>query len=660
MLNILIIKTYSKSFKTLIIFLLFLILKTQAFHAQNLLNQKINNKKEFDASLVAFDSIRKNLYNFNRIQKNYTEVKKYCQNIIDWAEKNTGNVSIIKAKYNLLLVYFDLGDNFEVIARTKDLLTYKEESETSKIVSHLYRLKLIYKQAELYREYLDILPEYHKYSKKYNIKTESNLYYEKEVAFIYYKLKDYEKAIEYFKILSKKEEYIFDKASRFNDIGQSFSKLNQIDSAKYYYNKAIKLSEEWKLIVEKRGDRGANYLNYIDYFVDVIKANKATLKHMNNDYKNTLPLFFKELKGAKKFEEKNIIVNAYFSIAHTYFNQNKPNLSLAYSDSILLFLKNHTNYNQKLNALNLKGKSLLLLNKSNQANIIFKKHDTLLDSLNTEKRKKEYRLGAIKHETSLKEEALNTAKLKSVKEKKIIENQQYGLIFLIIIVVGSLFFYFKLKRKSKIIQLQKNLAAESLKEKEVLLKEIHHRVKNNLQVVSGLLAIQSKKDQSENFNHILNQSQSQIESMSLVHEMLYQKENLNKISMQEYLEKLSTNLLISSGETVTLNINANTIYFHIDYANPMGLILNELITNSIKHGFKGRKNNKIFITITQENDVYVLKYSDNGIGLATASKESKNKKFGERLIKSLSEEMGANYSRNNKNGVSYIFNFKVK
>ena len=125
-------------------------------------------------------------------------------------------------------------------------------------------------------------------------------------------------------------------------------------------------------------------------------------------------------------------------------------------------------------------------------------------------------------------------------------------------------------------------------EKEILLKEIHHRVKNNLQIITSLLSIQSAFIDDDFLKTIFSNSQRRISSMALVHEMLYQTENLSKINYKNYLKDLSDSIYASFDrpQNIRIKTQSNEIYFSIETAVPLGLIINEIITNSLKHGFK--------------------------------------------------------------------------
>ncbi|WP_138429914.1 PAS domain S-box protein [Fodinibius saliphilus] len=184
---------------------------------------------------------------------------------------------------------------------------------------------------------------------------------------------------------------------------------------------------------------------------------------------------------------------------------------------------------------------------------------------------------------------------------------------------------------------------KSLKEKEVLLAEIHHRVKNNLAVITGLLELQAYNTTSEEAKEVLTASQMRINSIALIHEKLYQNKNLSEISFDKYLQEL-TEVIVSSMKSeetdVTISIDADPIDFTINQAIPCGLILNELITNAYKHAFIDRERGTISIDITNNSGQILMLVKDNGVGISEEVSMDSPKSLGIKLIHTLSTQIG--------------------
>jgi len=179
----------------------------------------------------------------------------------------------------------------------------------------------------------------------------------------------------------------------------------------------------------------------------------------------------------------------------------------------------------------------------------------------------------------------------------------------------------------------------SLKEKEVLLREIHHRVKNNLQIISSLLNLQSRFIEDKEALEIFSESQNRVRSLALIHEKLYRSQDLARIDFGEYLRSLADNLLRSYGvdsNVITVKINADAVSLDIDTAIPCALIVNELVSNSLKHAFPAGKEGEIGIDFRVDNDnKFLLAVSDNGVGLPRDFDFQNTESFGLQLVSSL-------------------------
>lgn len=213
----------------------------------------------------------------------------------------------------------------------------------------------------------------------------------------------------------------------------------------------------------------------------------------------------------------------------------------------------------------------------------------------------------------------------------------------------------------------------SLKEKEILLKEIHHRVKNNLQIIISLLRLQSRYIKDKETLQIFEESKDRIKSMALIHEQLYGTDNLSEININDYIQNLLSSLLESYKDSLKkVDIKLDTddkIKLKINTAIPCGLIINELITNSLKYAFPNKKRGTIFINLNKksgESNYYELIVGDDGVGLKQGMNEgelneiidSDNIGFGLKLVKILTGQIDGNLHVKNKKGVSYTIVFE--
>ena len=235
----------------------------------------------------------------------------------------------------------------------------------------------------------------------------------------------------------------------------------------------------------------------------------------------------------------------------------------------------------------------------------------------------------------------------------------YSIIFLFVFLIAIIIFIVKSRNDRIKIEEKKNEIEIIAKQKTVLLKEIHHRVKNNLQLISGLLYLQSVKHKNSEVTAMIVESQKHINSIALVHEMLYKDDTLSLVSMEKYLRGLGTSLLqVSSQENIEYKLSIINVDLPINYATTLGLIINELVTNSLKYAFT-TKQGIVSVSLKEINEnEYIFTYADNGKGFD--SDTSTKNTLGQRLIKMLAEEIEADLTVISENGLKYIFNFKTR
>lgn len=204
---------------------------------------------------------------------------------------------------------------------------------------------------------------------------------------------------------------------------------------------------------------------------------------------------------------------------------------------------------------------------------------------------------------------------------------------------------------------------DSLKEKEVLLQEVHHRVKNNLQVISSILNLQSSYVKDEKTLEVLRESQQRIKSMSFLHETIYRTADFSKLEFTNYLRSIASNL-IQSYRTSDVQIefvdNMETVFLNLDQSIPCGLIVNELVSNALKYAFRGKKKGKLKITLNEKEGVVTLIIADDGVGLPKDFNYDKTDSLGIQLVYALTEQLDAKMDVANKKGASFSIVFKKK
>lgn len=253
----------------------------------------------------------------------------------------------------------------------------------------------------------------------------------------------------------------------------------------------------------------------------------------------------------------------------------------------------------------------------------------------------------------------NTIEIQKSKELAIQKEKEKNKWYVLIASIVGFFLFVTLVLIVRILKNSKILKIRNA-EKEMLLKEIHHRVKNNFQTISSLIELQSKDIKDEKALGRLNEGQSRIKSMSLIHQKLYQNEDISTVDFQDYSEQLLNEIVLMYGFYQTkIQVHVNQIQLDIDTAIPLGLIINELCTNSCKYAFSSEKANEIFIEIKPfDKDKFVLIYKDNGQGLPETLDLKKIKSLGLRLIQRLTKQLHGSFKYRKEDLAIFEITFK--
>jgi two-component sensor histidine kinase len=358
-----------------------------------------------------------------------------------------------------------------------------------------------------------------------------------------------------------------------------------------------------------------------------------------------------------------------------YINTNRPKLAQFYTDKILMFGKRgiSTANTEMLNILLYKMDSIN--GNYKDALLHFQNYKKISDSVHGISKNQQIEELKIEYETKNKEQKIrllnNQSKLQQseLQKSKLLNNVSSGSLVLLLIIIGLLYNRYRLKQRNhakleikerEINQNNINLR-HLLDEKEWLLKEVHHRVKNNLQTVISLLSSQAAYLNNDMALSAIKNSQHRIHSMSLIHQKLYKSENIATINMPSYINELVEYLKdsFSIGQRIRFEIRVEQLELDVAQAIPIGLILNEAITNSIKYAFPDNSGGIISIILEKtEEDQYLLTISDNGIGIDTALSTNKSDSFGMSLIKGLSDDLEGKLVMENNNGTILKLEFK--
>jgi two-component sensor histidine kinase len=260
-------------------------------------------------------------------------------------------------------------------------------------------------------------------------------------------------------------------------------------------------------------------------------------------------------------------------------------------------------------------------------------------SLTKEKEKETALNAALERENALKAGEL-------VKEKKLSQVLIGGTILFMLAAAIILFQYKRQRAKKMVIQKQAD-------ELQVLMKEIHHRVKNNLQVISSLLDLQSLTIEDIQASEAVKEGKNRVQSMALIHQNLYSEGNIKGIKAKEYIDNLLQSLCDSyniTSDKVKVNTQIDELNLDVDTMIPLGLVLNELVSNSFKYAFRDGRNGELNVVLKEEQQHLFLKVSDNGTGYPEGMKVKEVKSFGMKMIRAFAQKLKAKLDIYNNNG----------
>ncbi len=203
---------------------------------------------------------------------------------------------------------------------------------------------------------------------------------------------------------------------------------------------------------------------------------------------------------------------------------------------------------------------------------------------------------------------------------------------------------------------------QSLKEKEILLKEVHHRVKNNMQVISSILNLQSSYVKDEYALNLLKECQNRIKSMAFIHESLYQTKNFESVNFSEYISTLTKNLVHTytiNSQKIKLILTLDDLFLNLDNSIPCGLIINEIISNSLKYAFPNNRDGIIFVTLKVDNKKILIEAGDNGIGISDKIDIKNTQTLGLQLVDTLIEQINGTINLERTNGTKFRIEFNL-
>lgn len=624
------------------------------------LEYPLKSQSGFDRLKLIDTLLVKKLEN-NKEQYRYSYLLKYQKDAVQWALREGSQEDKVYAKLMLARMYGKLSQSLEAIKLGEELLGYEEQLLPNQMADVVAIVSDSYNKLEACNEVLALEPLAQKYFTVKNGHSIPGYTTAERLGTTYFKLGQYQKAILNF---NKQAQTYLDignskmSATMYRNMGQAYYKLNEYDLARKYYDTALTVIKLPAKNSTKSQENGIS----INYFEKTIQGNLGQINFQEGDYDKALKNFLAQLDAARINNDlgaSQAISELYYNIAKTYYYKDDLNKAEEYLNKDLNNINELTETKTIIHLYELQGKILLKKDLGTEANRFFDRAQAISDSLQNQQRQRQNLIALAKYDVNLKDIELKTSQQQAAFSRTVATKQWIALIVIGISLLLITFFLVKSQRDKSTIALQKNTLTASLKEKEVLLKEIHHRVKNNLQVITGLLQLQSRKMSSPEMTKVLQDSQRHINSMALVHQMLYQQDDNALIPMQGYLEKLVSQLLYSlSGENFNTEVTvSNNIQLSIDKAIPLGLMLSELVTNTHKYAFDD-DNGLVTVSLQELEGGYIFNYRDNGKGLPQDYKKKLKQTLGFRLIEMLAEEMDGITTIDGSDGVSVAVTFK--
>ena len=494
-----------------------------------------------------------------------------------------------------------------------------------------------------------------------------------------------EKSLPYFLNAIKIQEEIKD------SIGLSFSynNLGLMYYAQYNYKEAYKFLSISLVIDKKRGDlkRAAGamvnlgivntYLDSLDkslaLYSEALEIHKLSndtagmmscISNMGNvyfykkDFKKALQCYSQNeefLRNSGMPEKKS---SAYNNLANVYAKLKMYDKALLFAFKDLELCSANQLINRKQFAYESLNDIYIEMGDYKKAHEYLHKYVSLRDSILNEDRNASIAEMQTKYETEKKDKELlqvNAEKDIEIQRNLTQRNLFIAVIVFVVLVVLIIGLAYRSKQRINKLLSEKNQLNENIiKQKEVLIAEVHHRVKNNLQLINSIVDMQARNYSEENTISAVQDIQKRIGAIALLHQFLYQKDSIESVEMSQYINELVTGLKNSfktEDKKIGVVCEVENLRLDINTAVPLGLIINELFTNSFKHAFANKNEGQVKIVLKKLDALLELEVSDDGVG----TDENSSNNFGKLMIRSLSRQLQAEWKVENGNGLKNVF-----
>ncbi len=420
-------------------------------------------------------------------------------------------------------------------------------------------------------------------------------------------------------------------------VGNNYLDLKKYEEALNYYEHAI--------IV---GERYGFYNNLSDVYISLVDLNTYL-----NQFDKAEESGVNAIKYAELLDNNFMLMRSWLSVGKMQNLQGKYQTAIESLQKCIEIATDDFGDNYYLSkAYEALGRAFAGNHSYKEAYQAFAEYDKLKNEFFTVEADQRISLLQTEFDVNQKDNTILKQESK-IKEQKITQTLIIIISSLLFLILIILYITYKIDKKKS------NLLEKQNKEKEFLLKEIHHRVKNNLEIISSLLSLQAAQIDDTNIINAIQVSQNRVYSISMIHQRLYQGKKLGLIEMKDYLIYLGSHILESFGfeNSIELDYQVDFIELDIDTSIPLGLIVNELLTNSFKYAFPNNRKGKIIISLKKiDQHSLLLKITDNGIGI---NENEKNTGFGTQLINLLTQQLDGELKLETNGGTSISLKFKV-
>jgi len=609
-----------------------------------------NHAKEDSSKIIALQTLAK-----NNLSTPDTAIK-YAEIAIDLANKNKNILLAAKSLNQIAVAYYYKGD----LIKSKSYLNlslgnYLKVNNKKGIANCYNGIGVIYyDQGKLYKAlqlFIRSLRINTKLNEKKNVAMTLN-----NIGNVYKDLNNFDESLEYYNRSIKIKKEINDKhglAMSLNNIGLLYHNNKKYLKALDYYNKSLNIKKQIK-----------------DVYGEAMTLNNIGLTfEIQKNYDSALDYYQKSIKLKKQIGDQLGLAMTLINIATIQRDRKNFNACFDNLKKAEIIAKDIGATTQLRDCYQTFYETYEKINNAKEALKYYKLYNIAKDSMMSEESFKNIQKLQAQYQAERKQLIIeNLYKKEELSKVKIARNEalikssnvtNLSLIIGLIISLGlMIFFFFNNKnRKKRNYHLRK-----ILEEKDVLFKEVHHRVKNNFQVISSLLNLHANNTDNVAVQNALNIAKERVGAMALVHEKLYLSNDLTKIDMKDYIEQLMSHLIhtIDDSIEITSKINIDNIFLDIDKAIPIGLIFNEWITNSIKYAFNRKStNNVISISIHQKDDEILISYQDNGKGLPQNFNLDELDSLGLNLVQILVIQLHGKLHVENVNGTKFSFSIKL-